>query len=146
MPTATYKAGESFPVQFAWRLPEGDYLRAVFRAEVLDFVPAADKYIVRLTELIAGRQEDADGVLRPSDQFDRTYWAMVGRLVGQKLTIAYEVEDGRAVHLRLATLTGEHNYFYRYSMAENMVERQKEKIERQVKTSEAEIGDWETED
>ncbi len=133
MPTATFKAGESFPVQFAWRLPEGDYIRAVFRAEVLDFVPAADKYVVRLIELIAGRQEAEDGVLRPSDQFDRAYWTMVGRLVDQKLAIAYEVEDGRAVHLRLATLTGEHNYFYRYSMAENMVERQKEKIEQQVK-------------
>jgi len=133
MPTAMYKAGESFPVQFAWRLPDGDYIRAVFRAEVLDFVPAADKYVVRLTELIAGRQEDADGVLRPSDQFDRSYWAMVGRLVGQKLAIAYEVEDGRAVHMRLATLTGEHNYFYRYSLAEKMVERQKEKIAQQVK-------------
>ncbi len=135
MPTATHKAGESFPVQFAWRLPDGDYIRAVFRAEVLDFVPAADKYIVRLTELIAGRQEDADGVLRPSDQFNRPYWAMVGRLVGQKLTIAYEVEDGRAVHLRLATLTGEHNYFFRYSQVEDMVERQKEKITRRVKTA-----------
>ena len=133
MPTASYKKGESFPVQFAWRLPDGDYLRAVFRAEVLDFVPAADKYVARLTELIAGRQEDEEGVLRPSDQFNREYWGLVGRLVGQKLTIAYEVEDGRAVHLRLATLTGEHNYFFRYAMAENMVERQKEKIARQVK-------------
>lgn len=138
MPAASYKVGESFPVQFAWRLPDEDYIRAVFRAEVLDFVPAADKYIVRLTELIAGRQEDADGALRPSDQFNREYWALVGRLVGQKLTIAYEVDDGRAVHLRLATLTGEHNYFFRYTMAENMVERQKEKIEQQVKST----RDW----
>ena len=41
MPTAHYNIGEDFPLQFAWRLPNDDYLRAVFLANVLDLVPDA---------------------------------------------------------------------------------------------------------
>jgi hypothetical protein len=43
---------------------------------------------------------------------------MVADLVGRKITVAYEVDDGRALYMRLATLTGEHNYFTRYEDAE----------------------------
>ena len=46
MPEAHYQPGQSFPVQFAWRLPNEEYLRAVFQADVLELVPAADKYVV----------------------------------------------------------------------------------------------------
>lgn len=118
MPFANYKIGESFPLQFAWRLPQGDYLRAVFLAEVVDLVPEADKYIARLIKLEAGRQEDEQGGLRPTEQFSKEYWLMVADLVGRKITVAYEADDGRALYLRLATLTGEHNYFTRYEDAE----------------------------
>ena len=118
MPAANYKIGESFPIQFAWHLPQGDYLRAVFRAEVLDLVPEADKYLARLIKLEAGRQEDEQGELRFTEQFSKEYWAMVADLVGRKITVAYEVDDGRALYMRLATLTGEHNYFTRYEDAE----------------------------
>jgi hypothetical protein len=118
MPAANYKIGESFPIQFAWHLPQGDYLRAVFRAEVLDLVPEADKYLARLIKLEAGRQEDEQGELRFTEQFSKEYWAMVADLVGRKITVAYEADDGRALYMRLATLTGEHNYFTRYEDAE----------------------------
>ena len=118
MTTAHYGVGESFALQFAWHLPEGDYIRAVFKAEVLDLVPQADKYIVLLRSLEAGRQEDEDGRMRPTDQYAREYWAMVANLVGRRITIAYEADDSRALHLRLATLTGEHNFFTRYADAE----------------------------
>lgn len=114
MPEAHYNIGETFPAQFAWRLPDGDYLRAVFKAEVVGVVEAADKYVVRLLELIAGRQENADGELRPTGDFNQEYWALVGRLIGRRITIAFEADDGRAVHFRLETLTGDHNYFYRF--------------------------------
>ncbi len=118
MPQAQHQIGETFALQFAWHLPDGDYLRAVFPAEVLDHVPVADKYVVRLGALQAARQEDADGTLRPTADFSSEYWALITDLAGRKLTIAYEAGDGRAVHLRLATLTGEHNYFTRYEDAE----------------------------
>ena len=86
-------------------------------------VPAADKYIVRLTALLAGRQESATGDMRSKDELSKVYWELVGRLVGNKLTIAYEVEDGRAVYLRLATLTGEHNYFTRFAQVEEFLKK-----------------------
>lgn len=114
MPTAHFKKGESFPVQFVWRLPDGDYVRAVFTAVILDIVPAADKYIVRLQELIAGRQESATGQMRPSGELTRDYWQLIGRLQGRRVTIAFESDNGRPLHMRLETLTGEHNFFFRF--------------------------------
>ena len=123
MPESNYKVGETFPVQFAWKLPNDDYLRAVFAAEVLDIVPAADKYMVRLRKLVAGRQDDKDGVARPQAEYSKAYWAMVGELIGNKVSVAYEVQDGRALHMRLATLTGEHNFFTRYEKLDEVSEK-----------------------
>ena len=47
----------------------------------------------------------------------RDYWQLVGGLVGRRITLAYEADDGRALYMRLETLTGEHNYFTRYEDA-----------------------------
>ena len=114
MPTAHYEKGESFSVQFVWKLPDGDYVRAVFTAVVQDIVPAADKYIVRLQELIAGRQESATGEMRPVEALTREYWQLVGRLQGRRVTVAFESDTGQSLHMRLETLTGEHNFFFRF--------------------------------
>ncbi|MCP4429241.1 MAG: hypothetical protein GY803_32560 [Chloroflexi bacterium] len=114
MPEANYKIGETFNVQFAWKLPNGDYVRAIFQAEALDLVPEADKYLVRLHELAAGRQEDGNGRLLPQDEFSKDYWGLVGRLAGRRIAIAYEADDTHAIYMRLATLTGEHDFFFRY--------------------------------
>lgn len=135
MPEANYAINETFAVQFAWHLPDGDYIRAVFEAKVLDLVEPAEKYVVQLTRLLAGRQEDENGRLRDTADFSQTYWSLVGHLIGRKITVAYEVDDTRAVHMRLETLTGEHNYFYRYSMAEDTARKLVEKWENLPKTT-----------
>ena len=114
MDTVTHDVGELFPVQFVWRLPDEGFLRAVFEAEVTAVVPAAEKYIVRLQKLLAGRQELANGEMLPTESLTREYWAMVGQLVGRRLTVAFEAGDGRPLNMRFATLTGEHNFFYRF--------------------------------
>lgn len=114
MPTANYQKGESFPVQFVWKLPDGDYVRAVFTAVILDIVPAADKYIVRLQELVAGRQESSTGEMRAAEGLTREYWQMIGRLQGRRVTVAYESDNGQSLYMRLETLTGEHNFFFRF--------------------------------
>ena len=113
MPLANYQPGESFPVQFVWELPGGDYVRAVFDAEVekLDF--HLDRYLLRLRELRAGRQETPAGEIRPKEALARRYWAMVGALVGKRIHLAFEVDDGRPIKLRLDTLTQEHTFFTR---------------------------------
>jgi len=125
MPSANYRIGELFPVQFAWKLPEGDYIRAVFEAEVLDLVPAADKYIVRLNRLLAGREETEKGELKEAKSFSKEYWPLVGEIVGKTITLAYEADDSRALHLRLSTLTGEHSYFTRFENAEEMASKRR---------------------
>ncbi|MCB8944382.1 MAG: hypothetical protein H6658_11595 [Ardenticatenaceae bacterium] len=114
MPEAHYQKGEFFPVQFVWRLPDGDFIRAVFKADVLDIVPAADKYVVCLRELMAGRQESATGEMRPVEELTREYWRLVGRLQGRRVTVAFECDTGKSLHMRLETLTGEHNFFFRF--------------------------------
>ena len=117
MTDAHYQPGQVFNLQFAWRLPEGDYLRAVFETEVIDLVPAADKYVIRLRRLLAGREDDAEGAVKPLTALEGDYWELVRGLIGRTITIAYEADDGRPLYLRLATLTGEHNFFTRYEDA-----------------------------
>jgi hypothetical protein len=118
MPDARYQPGQSFALQFAWRLPEGDYVRAIYQADVLELAPTADKYIVRLSKLLAGREDDAEGAVKPLESLAGPYWDLARGLVDRKITIAYEADDGRPLYLRLATLTGEHNFFTRYEDAE----------------------------
>jgi hypothetical protein len=52
--------------------------------------------------------------MRPVAALTQEYWALVGRLQGRRVTIAFESDDGRPLHLRLETLTGEHNFFFRF--------------------------------
>jgi hypothetical protein len=107
--------GQSFQVQFVWQIPDGDYFRAVFPAEILNRDHTSDKYQLRLTEFLAGRQETADGHMRPVEEVTREYWSLVDKLAGQMVVLACESADGRPLHLRLATLTGEHNFFHRFN-------------------------------
>jgi hypothetical protein len=115
MPTANYQIGDTFPVQFVWKLPGGDYLRAVFEAKVLHIDDSTQKYVVKLQKLVAGRQESESGEMRPVDELARDYWRLVGRIPGKRVSLAFEVEDGRPLWLRLTTLTGEHRFFDRLS-------------------------------
>lgn len=114
MPTAHYKPTDSFHVQFAWRLEDGSYLRAIFNAYILDLYPDADKYLVRLTEWVATREDDSEGNVKPQAEMTQAYIKYLPRLVGRRLGLAYEADTGEALHLRLATLTGEHDFFFRF--------------------------------
>lgn len=114
--------GEHFDVQFVWQIPldqdnpRGDIIRAVFDAEILAIVEAAEKYLVRLTRLVAARQESADGqTIRPQAALAFDYWQRVLALQTQKVTLAWETADGRPLQMRLTTLTGEHDFFRRYN-------------------------------
>ena len=116
------KIGDSFHVQFVWQIPEseenvrGDIIRAVFNAEILAIIEEAEKYLVRLTEFVAGKQESADGqTIRPQPDLAFDYWQMVVALQQQRVTLAWEVADGRALQMRLTTLTGVHDFFRRYN-------------------------------
>lgn len=113
MPVANYEPGESFAIQFVWQLPDGDFIRAIFEAEVEAHDFQLDRYLLRLADLKAGRQEDERGEMRPRDELSKQYWAMVGELIGKRVYLAFEVDDGRPLRLRLDTLTQEHHFFTR---------------------------------
>ncbi len=113
MTEATYKVNDKFRLHFVWRIPNQDFLRAIFEAEVLQRDSVSDKYVVLLTEFMAGRQESSGGEMRQPEQVDRQYWALVSELAGRRISIAYEADDGRPLWLRLETLTREHNFFRR---------------------------------
>lgn len=114
--------GDHFDVQFVWQIPadednpRGDIIRAVFNAEILAVIDAAEKYLVQLTRFVAGRQESADGqTIRPQPELAFAYWRHVLALRERKVTLAWEVADGRPLQMRLTTLTGEHDFFRRYN-------------------------------
>jgi len=113
MVEANFEVGQTFNVQFVWRTRDGDFLRALFQAEVLKLDPESGKYVVLLNEFLAGRQEDTQGVMRPLNEVDRDLWALVSNLEGRRISVAYEADDGRPLWLRIETLTGEHNFFSR---------------------------------
>lgn len=113
MNEANFAVGDTFRMQFVWRIPNEDYLRAIFNAEVLRLDGLSNKYVVLLKEFSAGRQESSQGEMRSLDVVARDYWSLVAGLAGRKISIAYEADDGRALWLRLETLTGEHNFFRR---------------------------------
>ncbi|MGD2077834.1 MAG: hypothetical protein PVH18_05600 [Chloroflexota bacterium] len=125
---ANYESGQSFDVHFVWRIPDGDFLRAIFQAKVLKLDAESGKYLLLLEEFLAGRQEDAQGKMRPLGDHASEYWAQVASLAGRRISLAYEADDGRPLWLRFETLTGEHNFFSRLNeippqLAEILAER-----------------------
>lgn len=117
MPDANFQPGETFSIHFVWQIPDGDFVRAVFTAEVEALDAQLDRYLLRLTGLRAGRQEDSRGEVRKKEELSRDYWAMVGALIGKRVYLAYEVDDGRPIRLRLDTLTQQHSFFTRLDKA-----------------------------
>ena len=138
---AKYEGGQTFNVQFVWRIEDGDFLRAIFQAEVLVLDSVSGKYVVALTKFLAGRQEDSEGAMRSVEEVTREYWAMVSGLTGRRISLAYEADDGRPLWLRLETLTGEHNFFSRLNelppqLAKILAERQSEMLRGEELTGE----------
>lgn len=111
----TCNINDCFDIQFVWRLPDEDFIRVFFKAEVLEIQRREDRYLVKLVEFVAGRQESPDGhVIRPKEELSREYWAKVVSFVGKKVQVAYEAADSRPLLLTLATLTGENKFFRRF--------------------------------
>jgi len=113
MSNAQFKIGQIFKVQFVWRIPDGDLLRAIFDGEVQKIDQRSEKFVVQLGKWLAGRQESPSGSLRPLGVVSRDNWALVARLSGQRISLSFEASDGRPLWLRYETLTGEHNFFRR---------------------------------
>lgn len=114
MSTSTYAVGEEFLIHFVWQIPNADFIRAIFAAEVINLDQSTNRYIIKLKELKAGRQENESGKILPHQAFSEEHWRLVGELIGRQAAVAYETADGRPVRLRLTTLTREHKFFTRF--------------------------------
>ena len=135
MTEANYQVDDKFRVQFVWKIPEGDFLRAIFRVEVLLLDGLSEKYVLRLTEFMAGRQESSVVVFRPVEETSTSYWQLVAELVGKRISLSYEADDGRPLWLRLETLTGEHSFFSRLddTRLHDLVEKARTTVEGNIK-------------
>lgn len=119
MEEKTLQAGETFDIHFVWKLPEGDYIRAIFEAEVITHITGSDRYLIHLNDLRAGRQESESGEMRSKEALSAPYWRLVGELIGRKAAVAYEAADGRPLHMILRTLTREHRFFTQWDRFED---------------------------
>src|SRR5210317_2149262 len=101
MPKNQYHVGELFRTQFIWRIPSRDFLRAIFDVKVVLIDDLSDKYIVSLVKFVAGREETSGGEILPAERSSKEYWALVNGLTGKKISLAFEVDDGRPLWLKL---------------------------------------------
>jgi hypothetical protein len=100
------QTGDRFPVRMGWTLPDGTRLRVTFQAEVEDLEPDKNRIRCRLLEIRA-----ASGS-RPEEEIDPLYLNHVMDLIGKRALIPLEARQGIVLPLRLATLIGEHHYFF----------------------------------
>ena len=106
--------GGTYHVHFVWKLPDYDYIRAVFMAEVVEIDLFEERYVARLKEMVGGRQEAPDGSIRPNSEMTLPLWKQVVGFAGRRVRLPWESADGKPIHLKYTTLTGEHNFFSRY--------------------------------
>jgi hypothetical protein len=100
------RPGDTFPVHVGWTLPDGHRLRVTFkvRVEALEL----DKNRLRCRLL---RIQSAGGS-QPKVDVDPFYFERVTELVGKRALVPLDALRGVVLPLRLATLTGEHPYFF----------------------------------
>ncbi len=113
--TPEKKIGDKVQMHFVWKLPNEDYLRAIFDTEIVAILPESNRYLLVLQKWVAGRQETAVGEMRSEEEISLKFWQLVDQLVDHKAAVAYEAVDGNPLHLRLTTLLQIHPFFTRYN-------------------------------
>ena len=98
--------GDTFPVQMGWTLPGGTRLQVTFQARVEAMVVDKNRMRCRLLQVLAA------GGNRPQAEMDPYYFEQVMGLIGRQAMIPLDAFQGIVLPLRLATLTGEHHYFF----------------------------------
>ena len=98
--------GDIFFVDMGWKLPDGHRLQVTFEAQVEAVELEKNRMRCRLLE-IQGAQGSQPEIL-----IDPYYFGQVMGLVGKRAMIPLDALEGMVLPLRLATLTGEHDYFF----------------------------------
>lgn len=100
------RAGEIFPVHLAWRLPDGNRLKVTFEAQVEGLELDKNRMRCRLLRIQAAIGN------RPQSEVDSRYFDLVMGLVAKRALFPLDAFEGIVLPLRLATLTGEHGFFF----------------------------------
>jgi hypothetical protein len=97
---------ETFPVHMGWTLPDGIRLRVTFEVQVEALELDRNRMRCRLLQV------QSAGGSRPESEVDPEYFEHVMGLIGKRAMIPLDARQGIVLPLRLATLTGEHKYFF----------------------------------
>lgn len=100
------KPGDTFSVHMGWKLPGGNHLQVTFKAQVEALELDKNRMHCRLLEVQAASGN------RPQAAVDPYYFERVMELVGKRALIPVDALGGIVLPLRLATLTGEHHFFF----------------------------------
>lgn len=98
--------GEIFPVHMGWTLPDGNRLQVTVEVRVKAVELDKNRMLCQLLQIQAASGN------RPESEVDPIYFAHVMGLIGKQALIPLEAHHGIVLPLRLATLTGEHHYFF----------------------------------
>jgi hypothetical protein len=98
--------GDTFPIHMGWTLPDGNRLRVTFevQVEILELDSNRMRCCLLHLQAASGSQ--------PESEVDPEYFLRVMGLTGKRALIPLDARDGLPLPLRLATLTGEHPFFF----------------------------------
>jgi len=100
------KPGDIFSIHMGWKLPGGNRLQVAFKAQIEALELDKSRMRCRLLEVQAASGN------RPQAAVDPYYFERVMELVGKRALIPIDALEGTTLPLRLATLTGEHRFFF----------------------------------
>ena len=98
--------GDIFPVHMGWKVPGGHRLRVTFKVQVEALELDKNRMRCRLLRI------EAAGGSQSESEVNRYYFEQVMGLLGKRAMIPLDARQGIVLPLRLATLTGEHPFFF----------------------------------
>ena len=98
--------GDIFPVHMGWKVPGGHRLQVTFKVRVEALELDKNRMRCRLLRI------EAAGGSQPESEVNRYYFEQVMGLLGKRAMIPLDARQGIVLPLRLATLTGEHPFFF----------------------------------
>ncbi len=100
------RPGDIFSLHVGWKLPGGHRLEVTFAAQVEALERDKNRLRCRLLQI------QSAGGSQPENDVAPYYLERVLALVGKRALVPLEALQGIVLPLRLATLTGEHAFFF----------------------------------
>ena len=98
--------GDTVSIHIGWKLPDGHRLAVTFEARIEAFETDNNRLRCRLLRVMSS------GGSQPEANVAPRYFDLVLALVGKRALVPLDALEGIVLPLRLATLTGEHHFFF----------------------------------